>query len=120
MERLPDEQRTVLVLVCADGLSYEEAAEVMGCEIGTIKSRLNRGRRTLETLLNSSGPQQMPRRTAVHSMPPDIGLESDLKPSRACRTTALAQTPRMARPHSLPKHRHAEQAGRHAGTVHTA
>src|SRR3546814_1384430 len=49
MERLPEEQRTVLVLVCADDLTYEEEAEVMGCGVGTSQSRLRRGGRTRET-----------------------------------------------------------------------
>jgi RNA polymerase sigma-70 factor, ECF subfamily len=48
---LPDEQREALVLVGAAGLSYEEAAKVCGCALGTIKSRVNRGRARLLTLM---------------------------------------------------------------------
>ena len=47
LQALPLEQREVLLLIGANGLSYEEAAEVVGCAIGTIKSRLARGRRAL-------------------------------------------------------------------------
>ncbi|SES05810.1 RNA polymerase sigma-70 factor, ECF subfamily [Tranquillimonas rosea] len=50
-ELLPDEQREALVLVGASGFSYEEAAEMCGCAIGTIKSRANRGRRRLAEIL---------------------------------------------------------------------
>jgi RNA polymerase sigma-70 factor (ECF subfamily) len=48
---LPDDQREALVLVGAAGFSYEEAAEISGCAVGTIKSRVNRARnRLVETL----------------------------------------------------------------------
>lgn len=53
---LPDDQREALVLVGAAGFSYEEAAEISGCAVGTIKSRVNRARRRLaETLQLESG-----------------------------------------------------------------
>ena len=51
-EQLPDEQREALILVGASGFSYEEAAEMCGCAIGTVKSRANRGRRKLAELLD--------------------------------------------------------------------
>lgn len=49
---LPAEQREALTLVGASGCSYVEAAEVCGCAVGTIKSRVNRGRRRLQTLFD--------------------------------------------------------------------
>ena len=49
---LPDEQREALILIGASGLSYEEAAQTCGCAIGTIKSRVNRGRARLAELLD--------------------------------------------------------------------
>lgn len=49
---LPDEQREALSLVGASGFSYEEAAEMCGVKIGTIKSRANRGRARLMELLH--------------------------------------------------------------------
>jgi RNA polymerase sigma-70 factor (ECF subfamily) len=45
--RLPEEFRSVLVLVCVDELSYREAAEVLGVPIGTVMSRLARARRAV-------------------------------------------------------------------------
>ncbi|MGP1394755.1 MAG: sigma-70 family RNA polymerase sigma factor [Inquilinaceae bacterium] len=45
--RLRPEYREVLILVGATGLSYEEAAAICGCAVGTIKSRLSRARRDL-------------------------------------------------------------------------
>lgn len=49
--RLPDDQREALVLVGAAGFSYEEAAEICGCAVGTIKSRVNRARNRLGDML---------------------------------------------------------------------
>ena len=47
LQKLPDEHREALILVGAAGLSYEEAAEICGCALGTIKSRVNRARARL-------------------------------------------------------------------------
>ncbi len=57
LQKLSAEQREVLMLIGANGMSYEEAAEVMGCAIGTIKSRLARGRVALSALIN--GPEDL-------------------------------------------------------------
>lgn len=51
MNELPDEQRLAVALVLIEGLSYKEAAEVMEVPIGTLTSRLARGRETLQRLL---------------------------------------------------------------------
>ncbi|MDX8350987.1 sigma-70 family RNA polymerase sigma factor [Cognatiyoonia sp. IB215182] len=48
---LPVEQREALVLIGASGLSYQDAAQTCGVSIGTIKSRVNRGRARLAALL---------------------------------------------------------------------
>jgi len=47
IERLPEEQRAVLVLVCLEDFSYREAAEILGIPIGTVMSRLGRARGAL-------------------------------------------------------------------------
>ncbi|MCX2723961.1 sigma-70 family RNA polymerase sigma factor [Roseibium salinum] len=51
LAQLPDGQREALILVGASGLSYEEAAEVCGCAVGTVKSRVSRARITLKEVL---------------------------------------------------------------------
>jgi RNA polymerase sigma-70 factor (ECF subfamily) len=51
MERLPEEQRLAVSLVLIEGLSYQEAADVMEVPVGTLTSRLSRGREALATLL---------------------------------------------------------------------
>jgi len=45
--QLPDEQREAVVLVMVEGWSYKEAAEIVGCPVGTLNSRLVRGRDAL-------------------------------------------------------------------------
>ncbi len=51
LDALPDEFRTAVVLCDIEGLSYKEIAEIMECPVGTVMSRLFRGRRLLETAL---------------------------------------------------------------------
>ena len=47
MQTLPDEQREAVLLVLVEGYKYAEAAEIIGCPIGTLTSRLLRGREAL-------------------------------------------------------------------------
>jgi RNA polymerase sigma-70 factor (ECF subfamily) len=51
MERLPEEQRMAVSLVLVEGLPYKEAAEVLDVPIGTLTSRLARGREALQAML---------------------------------------------------------------------
>jgi RNA polymerase sigma-70 factor (ECF subfamily) len=55
MERLPDEQRMAIALVLVEGLSYRDAAEALGVPIGTLTSRLARGRAALAAELGDDG-----------------------------------------------------------------
>jgi RNA polymerase sigma-70 factor (ECF subfamily) len=48
---LPTEQREALILVGAGGFAYEEAADICGCAVGTVKSRVSRARRALQGIL---------------------------------------------------------------------
>jgi RNA polymerase sigma-70 factor (ECF subfamily) len=52
--QLAPDQREALLLIGAEGFSYEEAAEIGGCAIGTIKSRVNRARHRLAEILDIS------------------------------------------------------------------
>lgn len=56
---LPDEQREALILVGASGFSYEEAAGMCGCAVGTIKSRVNRARLRLIDILQLDGADEL-------------------------------------------------------------
>jgi RNA polymerase sigma-70 factor (ECF subfamily) len=55
MQRLPEEQREVVALILIDGFGYREAAEILEQPIGTISSRLARGRQALLGLLGEGG-----------------------------------------------------------------
>jgi RNA polymerase sigma-70 factor, ECF subfamily len=59
LSQLPDDQREALVLVGASGFSYEEAAEICGCAVGTIKSRVNRARHRLAELMAVSSVEDL-------------------------------------------------------------
>lgn len=52
--QLPQPQREALILVGAGGFAYEEAAQICDCAVGTIKSRVARGRVALEALMESN------------------------------------------------------------------
>ena len=67
LELLPPDQREALVLVGAAGFSYEEAAEISGCAVGTIKSRVNRARSKLTEMLSVGSP---------HDFGPDSATEA--------------------------------------------
>jgi RNA polymerase sigma-70 factor (ECF subfamily) len=65
---LPAERREALLLVGAGGFSYEEAAAICGCAVGTIKSRVGRARATLtEMLANGSIPRRSTDDDVAHS-----------------------------------------------------
>ncbi|MDI9639750.1 RNA polymerase sigma factor [Geitlerinema splendidum] len=51
IDRLPEVQRQVLILLCEQDLTYEEIAEIMGTNVGTIKSRVHYAKRALRGLM---------------------------------------------------------------------
>lgn len=51
---LPDDQREALILVGAGSLAYEDVAEICGCAVGTIKSRVSRARKAVTEILESN------------------------------------------------------------------
>lgn len=54
MNRLPDDQREAVMLVLVEGYRYAEAAEIIGCPVGTLTSRLGRGREALIAMLGEA------------------------------------------------------------------
>ncbi|HET8611884.1 MAG TPA: sigma-70 family RNA polymerase sigma factor [Sphingomonas sp.] len=70
---LPQPQREALILVGAGGFAYEEAAEICGCAVGTIKSRVARGRVALEALLSEGN---LPSRREHHVDPHSTALQT--------------------------------------------
>src|SRR4030095_578774 len=55
LQTLPEDQREAIILIGASGFSYEEAAEICGCAVGTIKSRVSRARSRLQEILSIEG-----------------------------------------------------------------
>jgi RNA polymerase sigma-70 factor, ECF subfamily len=62
IDRLPPDQRLTVILCDVQGLSYDEAAQAMSIELGTVKSRLSRARSQLRMLLIQKG--ELPARPA--------------------------------------------------------
>lgn len=59
LEKLPTDQREALILIGAEGFAYEEAAEIAGCAVGTIKSRVNRARARLVEMMAISAEEDL-------------------------------------------------------------
>lgn len=55
LAELPADQREALILVGAEGFSYEDAATIAGCAVGTVKSRVNRARAKLAEMMAMPG-----------------------------------------------------------------
>jgi RNA polymerase sigma-70 factor (ECF subfamily) len=92
LEQLPEDHRTVIVLADIEELSYKEIAEVMGCPIGTVMSRLHRARRSLRD-----------RVTAAAEGAPIAGIQTPATaPAPAATATATAtETDSASEPVSL-------------------
>ncbi len=68
LEKLPQDQREALILVGASGFSYEDAAAICGCAVGTIKSRVNRARSKLSALLYVDSAEDFGPDTTVRAV----------------------------------------------------
>jgi RNA polymerase sigma-70 factor (ECF subfamily) len=73
LAKLSDEQREAVILVGAEGYSYEQVAEICGTKLGTIKSRVNRARKRLAELLGYD---------EIEAVGPDGVTRAALGPSR--------------------------------------
>jgi RNA polymerase sigma-70 factor, ECF subfamily len=67
LQKLPAEQRAVIALVCIEGVSYKEAADITGVPMGTIMSRLARARRALHAILDEAPPARTNRVAGVNT-----------------------------------------------------
>lgn len=76
IQKLPEHQREVLMLIGVLGVSYEEAADICGCAVGTVKSRLNRARvSVLEFLGERSLQTLVERRSHLSDGQLDLGAD---------------------------------------------
>jgi RNA polymerase sigma-70 factor (ECF subfamily) len=81
---LPAEQREALILVGAGGFSYEDAARIANCAVGTVKSRVARARKALFAALDGHGPLPREPRPAGGDATNEIMAQLDhLAPSEA-------------------------------------
>jgi RNA polymerase sigma-70 factor, ECF subfamily len=90
--KLPEEQRAVILLVGLEGMRYEEVAEVLDVPVGTVRSRLSRGREALRRLMGmlpEDAADSLPRtkRAAlpVHCSEINIDLHRAAAPARRSR-----------------------------------
>jgi RNA polymerase sigma-70 factor, ECF subfamily len=85
MTLLPDEQREALILVGAGGFSYQEAASICGCAVGTMKSRVSRARNAIATHMSDGArlPSSNESGTSAYQ-----GIVSELNALSARKTTA--------------------------------
>jgi RNA polymerase sigma-70 factor (ECF subfamily) len=58
LDQIPDEFRMVVYYAVVEGLPYAEIADVMGTPVGTVMSRLHRGKKLLKTLLSDYAAQE--------------------------------------------------------------
>lgn len=62
INRLPDDQRAAILLVALEDVNYDEAAWILGIPVGTLRSRLSRGRETLRAAASDEEPEEIPLR----------------------------------------------------------
>jgi RNA polymerase sigma-70 factor (ECF subfamily) len=78
LQQLPPSQREALILVGAGGFAYEEAADICQVAVGTIKSRVARGRAALEQILeNGALPARSNHQVGTHGVLADIMADVD-------------------------------------------
>jgi RNA polymerase sigma-70 factor (ECF subfamily) len=84
LAKLPDEQRTVILLVGLEGMRYEAVAEVIGVPVGTVRSRLSRGREALRRLMGIVPDRQA---EAIMAQPEPRRASAGRRPYAAFRST---------------------------------
>jgi RNA polymerase sigma-70 factor (ECF subfamily) len=86
LAQIPEERREVILLIGLEGISYEEAATILDVPIGTIRSRLSRGRESLRTLMDLRDETEAESGVAITSdVPKRRRLVRQLEPTQNSR-----------------------------------
>lgn len=85
MADLPVDQREALILVGAEGFSYEDAAGIAGCAVGTVKSRVNRARAKLADLMASPDDEDDGEEKGRATSATPSGSKKSTPPTKAAR-----------------------------------
>jgi RNA polymerase sigma-70 factor (ECF subfamily) len=86
LAQIPEERREVILLIGLEGISYEEAATILDVPIGTIRSRLSRGRESLRTLMDLRDQTEAKSGVAITSgVPKRRRLVPQLEPTQNSR-----------------------------------
>jgi RNA polymerase sigma-70 factor, ECF subfamily len=91
LAELPKHMREALLLVTVDDLSYEQAARICGCSVGTVKSRVHRARAQLAAMLSLDAPTDVRRDQADTAIV--VRAEQPYRPNAASATRRRAQAP---------------------------
>jgi len=107
LARIPEQQRQVILLIGLEGTSYEEAATILDVPVGTIRSRLSRGRDSLRTLMDrrdgTEGDEQCGyhrRRAEAPTLRSGICANSDFLSGADTAPAASTDATRRAQPQS--------------------
>ena len=96
--KLPEEQRSVILLVGLEGMHYEEVAEVLDVPVGTVRSRLSRGREALRRLMGIVPDRQA---ELIMAEPAAQRRASQRFPGRAAISALTGEARCRARPRRL-------------------
>jgi RNA polymerase sigma-70 factor (ECF subfamily) len=97
LSRLPEEQRQVLLLVGLEGMRYEEVAAVLAVPVGTVRSRLSRGRDTLRRLMDIKIPDPVNGRRSADA--DDDAAEFRRERERESEDAEVVEMSRERTPH---------------------
>ena len=92
--RLPEEQRTVILLIGLEGLRYEQVAEILDVPVGTVRSRLSRGREALRVLMGMTNAEPAPAIRAAVPEPRVFSIEKYIAARAVARNRKTASAPR--------------------------
>ena len=84
LARLPEEQRLVILLVGIEGMRYEAVAEIIGVPVGTVRSRLSRGREALRRLMGIVPDRQaeaVMARPVARRTSPECSVRTNFRPA---------------------------------------